>query len=761
MTVRNSNVKVEESKLRENWAKTMMGGIYVTSDKNINNKAIIKSCSFVENYAPSLFISSHKISITKNSFTARTDSPMNHMNLNGYELSVRSIDVKLMYTKSPQSNFELGFMSLTSQSGKMNVTGLNITCSRFFHVKVTQTKVLSTLQKSKPDLNMKLKCATCGPDEFTLENRIQADTYDQELDKKVCKPCPPGAVCNGYIRVLDGFWGSRAANNELVMWPCPKGYCCTSQTVRCESYNTCGSGRTGKLCGRCKDGYFQSFLTDDCISKGSTSKSRCNFPVFLMFFVGVPWAYTLIFTFLPLLVEKLKKIKSRSKAPGEMTKIRKRSDEIDTMESMFKSRYDAISDEISSAPIGGVVTTVIYFFQLASLVSIEVLRRHNTADDRDKNQFTKAVLDIFNFRFSIYRELCPTDDLTLVWKLFLNLGIKASTVLNVLLVFIVYKVVVLIKCKCESNSKSHRVDKSAEELQQLDSVPSSSSTGIEELAAESESLPDLPISMTSHLKIGLLKLLKVNFTSSMVILLQLVHCETLRNKPRLYLFADHICYVWWQWLIIVFIIPTLLMFPISFGMALDRLKARTISTTTFLTSCVIPFAFYVRTKIIPKNPEKIPNEEEEKCAKVILEQEEELFDEGSNGMRWSVLQLYRMLVIVMLNTFVLNTIYKSLWFFGLFLAFAMHDSRRMPYKSQFLNQLQCLTSVCLFLVNLCSVPSAISSVGDITSIPNMDMCLTILGYFKQLLYAIVLLSFPMWKTWGIVVDRVQRRKKTN
>ena len=162
----------------------------------------------------------------------------------------------------------------------------------------------------------------------------------------------------------------------------------------------------------------------------------------------------------------------------------------------------------------------------------------------------------------------------------------------------------------------------------------------------------------------------------------------------------------------------------------------------------------------PRNPEQITNEEEEKCTKIILEQEEELFDEESKGIRWPVLQLYRMLAIVLVNTFVLNTIYKSLWFLALFLAFTVHDRDRMPYKSQFLNQLQSLTSACLFLVTLCSVPSSFSSVANITSVPNMDTCLTVLGYFKLLLYAIVILSFPMRKIWEKVVERVQERKKT-
>ena len=146
---------------------------------------------------------------------------------------------------------------------------------------------------------------------------------------------------------------------------------------------------------------------------------------------------------------------------------------------------------------------------------------------------------------------------------------------------------------------------------------------------------------------------------------------------------------------------------------------------------------------------------------MILEQEEELFNAESKGVRWGVVQFYRILSIVLINTLVLNAIYKCLWFAGIFGAFFAQDAYRMPFKHPFLNQLQRLTSACLFLVTLCSVPSTFSSVGDITAVPNMDICLDCLRYFELFLYMIVLLAFPAWKIWEKYIERVQGRKKNN
>ena len=157
--------------------------------------AIVQSSTFISNYPPSLYIASHTIKISKSEFFATTENPANHVTLFGFTLSLQSNTVSLLYPGTPQSNMKLGFMSATLHSGKINMTGLNMTCSRYFFIetnKITQT-----------NLKMEVNCATCSPDEFTLENSLQVYHYNQKtLDRDMCKSCPAGAICNGYIRVL-------------------------------------------------------------------------------------------------------------------------------------------------------------------------------------------------------------------------------------------------------------------------------------------------------------------------------------------------------------------------------------------------------------------------------------------------------------------------------------------------------------------------------------------------------------------------------
>ena len=214
-------------------------------------------------------------------------------------------------------------------------------------------------------------------------------------------------------------------------------------------------------------------------------------------------------------------------------------------------------------------------------------------------------------------------------------------------------------------------------------------------------------------------------------------------------YGEQFCYTWWQYVIFATLLPILLLFPLSFGLSLDLLHLRKISTKTFVLSFMmpfIPFSLQMKNRN-QKLPTKAFDDAEEKCAAEIPEQEQAFFRSDENSIRWSTIQLYRNLLVVIIDTFVLSAVYKTLCFSVLFMSFALHDGLRMPFKHPYLNQLQRLTSVSLFLVNICCVPSSFSSVGNVMAVPNMDMCLTVLRYFEISLYLIVPLSFPAWKIW--------------
>ena len=152
-----------------------------------------------------------------------------------------------------------------------------------------------------------------------------------------------------------------------------------------------------------------------------------------------------------------------------------------------------------------------------------------------------------------------------------------------------------------------------------------------------------------------------------------------------------------------------------------------------------------------------PSDEDERCIKEILLLEEELFKENDRAIRWPIIQLYRNLLVAVLNTFILNTIYRRVVLLLVFGLFIVHDGRRMPFKHVYLNYLQVLTSVCLLFINACNVVPSFSMFFDVMVISGMEHIMKALKYLELVLLAIVPLSLPLWKLWEKIKEK--RNKK--
>ena len=239
----------------------------------------------------------------------------------------------------------------------------------------------------------------------------------------------------------------------------------------------------------------------------------------------------------------------------------------------------------------------------------------------------------------------------------------------------------------------------------------------------------------------------------------MINCVPNGGSLRLYLYGDLLCYNWWQNIIMFAVLPIVLLFPLSFGISLNLLKKKLISPTTFLFSSVVPYitlALYVKKKTVGLKRCHL-SKEDERCIDEILLSEEELFRADDRGIRWSVVQLYRNLLVVVLNTFIINSIYRSVVLFPVFMLFGLHDALRKPFKHVYLNYLQILTSACLLMINACNNLASFSTSFDLMVVSAMGNVLRVLKYSELVILAIVPLSLPAWKLWETI--RGKRSKK--
>ena len=234
--------------------------------------------------------------------------------------------------------------------------------------------------------------------------------------------------------------------------PCPRGYCCSTQSNPCTDYNTCENGRTGVLCGTCDEGHVQAFMSDKCIPAG---ENGCNLIAFIVYFVIVSLTYTTLFIFLPKIVEVVKNMISRFKNnPGDVEENAVNKTEGDD------ENIDENTTDEEPLPISAFVTIVIFYFQIASLVHVDVIQR-NTSGSRQESvsKINKQIFDVFNFRFSLYQELCPADNLTLIVKLFINIGMKMNIIFNLMWFYILWKCCTLITCRNKRSVDNKRISR--------------------------------------------------------------------------------------------------------------------------------------------------------------------------------------------------------------------------------------------------------------------------------------------------------------
>ena len=292
--------------------------------------------------------------------------------------------------------------------------------------------------------------------------------------------------------------------------------------------------------------------------------------IFIVYFLLASMFYTVVLTFPPTIIEALKNLVEYAKKRKNKGNLNEIADEAETKEIL-----NSVTQEVPS-PIGAFVTIAVLFFQIASMVHVKVQQKdvpQSSTGTKDDGNILKGLFDFFNFRFSVNQELCPSDDMNLPEKEFINIGLKVCSIFNLALCYFVWKCVVL-DGGCKSN---RRTDAESVELRE----------SVEESRHNEQ---NRKLSFPSILKMGFIKLVKLNFTSISTFSIHMVHCVTINNISYLYFYASYQCYTWWQHVIMCALLPIVLLFPLSLGLSLNLLKEGHFSTSGFLIGSVFrPF----------------------------------------------------------------------------------------------------------------------------------------------------------------------------
>ena len=730
---------------------------------NNNGNVYIKNCNFKNNTASilgSTIYNVAKLSLVNTTIESEQSSTsyvihsqIGSLNLENVVLMVTDIAMKGVSVSM------LPIIFVTSAIG-INVTnGLNISCPINHNVDIKNNSYNAYKFHITSTLYV-IQCRSCSRGTYSIDKGKVFTTSISEnayVDTVTCYKCPNGGTCHSGIKAMDNFWGYQNTSSQKIEFlPCPLTYCCSNKTNPCSSYNTCNYGRTGILCGTCIDNFTQGFLTTKCLPINSVV---CNVGLFCTYFICYSLFYTLFWMYITSVSKFIKKIIVAVKMKCAHRKISNGGAEYDADKNRHlplnldssSDQHTCISSSGENVKIGdeflssGLLKLLFYYYQIASLINVElpisVYHTHGYI-----SQVKKAISGIFNFRFIIYQNICPTNNLNKIDREFMNFALELTFFLNLFIFYVLSKFIHVMKSKIQRNE----FDKIASMQERTKPLLNS----------------DIPGIFSNHdnfaniLKRCFIKLLSLTYIPFATFAFNMVNCVDILGNRHLYIFGDFKCYVWWQKVIYSLLIPWILFFPLSAQISKHMIKKRQVSIDHYLLMNVAPpytIYFYAK-KCLYGYLHRCSSENEAANINAVMHGVDNMFRSNDDTLiNWRVVLLIRSLAISAIKTFFINPVFRLVLIFPIFGVCLIHDTKAMPFKHRALNGLQIWFSFCLLVLTMCNEVSAFSYMNDISGIPGIDEFVNILNYVKNML---IFLPLPLWMVgWGIWTKTVNKGGK--
>lgn len=546
-----------------------------------------------------------------------------------------------------------------------------------------------------------------------------------------CLQCPYGGKCQQGISALPNFWG-YISNRRVRFQRCPGRYCCSSS--ECKGFNRCARHRAGTLCGHCEPGHSEALFSPDCVLDTECDPTWL-FPVMLS--SGVIY-------FLFLLYQKdirflmfqnndvIREFYCSCRWPTRKRLVNKncdqkcfennaptfdRSIELQTFGFLPRSDFSEAAirlslgeqyhTKISGGPpsdepadvllcydddaqpsvasnstvvlppaVGNstpgppptdssasFLIIVFFYFQDAQLLHI------NTALSSRENKaiamFKEILSGLFKFRIEFFQfidKMCFLQGLNATTKLLIRALLVPYVLLQFGLVYLIYR-----WCSWSRSARDTKYKEAAHK----------SST-----AAAS---PKFEISLTTGFVLALLFTYQKLATTS----LTLLNCVPVGDKRVLFIDGNIECYQAWQYPVIAYTMTCIVPFCLVLLIGPGLLKDGFVSLTQFFVATIIPLPFliywlWIRLVRRPKRPSQNPALTPASLAMLQILQGP--FKDSELPFLGPIcgqgILIGRRLVLVLLFTFVNDTLIRTLCMMLLCFIILLHHAHALPYKDR-------------------------------------------------------------------------------
>ena len=599
-------------------------------------------------------------------------------------------------------------------------------------------------------------CNYCPKDEYTLgSNHIFGFNSTNSNERRLhpeCQSCSFGAVCQRGIKPKPNFWG-YVHKSKAFLIVCPPGYCCQTSD-QCTSLNSCNSKRTGRLCGECEHGYFQSFFTNDCVEN-----EACKTAKFWTLAVGICLLFTVLFIFLQdsfLFIVRLLKVdklvsdvtrrvdwlreklslakkdsvqmnfgtgnERRDSLDNELNDDRKNVEDVNAEDDLSKVQNQSSNYSTAS----GLIKIVFFYYQIHSILTVY-------KSDREI-QFLRDLkvwlLSIFSLNAQVpsYSEFhCPFHGMRSIAKVWIKALFPVICLIFVGFFFVcVY-------------ASSHFF---------------SNNDWIQRYSSKAK----------QRLLTAILQLTLLGYSTLISSILSLVTCITLVNGDRiLYIDGNVPCYQPWQYAILIFIV--LWAIPLIF--ALHKLpgyiRNGDVSLISVYAALILPLPFAIYAVVRGTRKMKHVNVEDVSIDQrlitpvpyVRMQQPNIMMsqllnviegpfryktsEEKKEKLSWEPILLLQRIILSLCHTFVLEPGMRSLILLFLIIMFSNINFHYRPFNSGFMNAINGTIFILLCITGIINTFYAFMyEYGSVPKGPLMQL----LGIFDYLELMMIMI-FPV------------------
>ena len=307
---------------------------------------------------------------------------------------------------------------------------------------------------------------------------------------------------------------------------------------------------------------------------------------------------------------------------------------------------DRSDGEMDGPKDSGYLKIIFYFYQAADLLIV------GSAEHllHDKTPFVLSIVEVFNFEIRTLKDSisCPFAGITAVTKELLLSGT----------VFLVMAEIVTIYCFHFAFNKVRRKQGPR----------------------------------AIHYIAVFIELLLLGYERLAESSLNLMNCFPIGSEKRLFIDAEIVCWQWWQYILLTYIIVSVVPFILVLYFGSSKLDHASISVKEFLGACIFPLPFLVywlfKRVLITGNNTPHDRQNNKEVVEVLHGPFRHPNDNGNdNGtLYWESVLIGRRLALLLCHAFITNSMLRLICMTVACIAILLHHALKSPFQDPIANR---------------------------------------------------------------------------